>query len=105
MTYWTKYRKPEVIEALDQVGVEGEARKTILKFERHVSTCINRLSEGMSWAGVMNLTPALRAMEAMELLSGNVTSWREKPLFWDEWVAYCETRGWCPDTTLSDHLS
>ena len=105
MTYWTQARKPGVIQALDQAGIQGPARKTILRFERSVSTCINRLSEGMSWTGVMNLTPALRAEEAMTLLSGNVTSWREKPLFWDEWVAYCGVRGWCPDTTLSDHLS
>ena len=104
MANWTQIEKPLVTQALDQAGIQGPARKTILRFERSVNTCINRLSEGMSWTGVMNLTPALRADEAITLLSGNVTNWREKPLFWDEWVAYCGVRGYCPDTTLSDHL-
>ena len=106
MTNWTAIVKPATLKALDAAGIKGEARKVILRFERSITTCNNRLMDGMAWDRVIYTTAALRADQAMALLSGNVHSFSadDQPKYWEEWVAYCQQVDRVPHTTTSDHL-
>lgn len=103
-SHWTEVRKPEVLSMLKEAGIEGDAAKTILRFERAKTTCWNRLFDGVTWETLQHQTCFINAGCALSDLSGNAESWHDKPKFWDEWVAYCEVTGEYPNGGLGDSL-
>jgi len=89
---WNKL-KLDVLYHLKTANVEGEAARTILKFERRVNTCRNMLHRGSTWK-TMNCSKAYdEARDLLDSLNENGEWGMKDAKFYTEFLRYCKARG------------
>ena len=106
-TIWTSLYKPQIIAALKEANITGEAYKHILKFEKSVHTASGMYMNGSTWEAVCMSDAYMRAGELLDELNGG-GDWgyrSEDPKFLEEWKAYCEVRKFAIDANMGDFLA
>ena len=107
-TRWTTDIKPSVIATLNKANIEGEARKTIIAYEKAINTARNKFYSSISITMFWEGGHADKASKLLELLNGNgqLLISGDKPKFWDEWVAYNKALGnHSPSFDIGDALA
>jgi len=103
-TYWTLKTKPEVLSKLEKMNESksSDFGKAVLKFEKSVCTCMNRISDGVNWENVIDLNAYYTAYLIIIDFNGSYN--KQDSLYWDKWEQYCLLSNTVPTSEVTDWL-
>lgn len=99
-----KQAKAFTIDSLDKAGVQGEARKNILAFERKLTTCRNMLNRGTAWETMTFSEAYHTARQLMDDLNACGEWGMHDAKYFDEWNRYQGVGGAISNCNLGDML-